>query len=101
MDSKKIIKKYIMPNALVRVGCILFSLLLVLTLLMGLAEMGAETPDPVEFFPSETPTGTMAYIDVVGVSGWLYQYDDAIYYTVEDAEGRKAYTNAYFVETLL
>lgn len=87
MDPKKIIKKYIMPNALVRLGCVVFSLLLVLTLIMGLAEMGAETPDPVEFFPSETETGTMAYIDVVGVSNWLYQYDDAIYYTVEDAYG--------------
>ena len=28
-----------------------------------------------------------AYIDVVGVSNWLYQYDSAIYYSVEDAEG--------------
>lgn len=29
----------------------------------------------------------MAYIDVVGVSEWLYNYDGTIYYTAEDAEG--------------
>ena len=34
MDSKKVIKKYIMPNALVRLGCVVFSLLLVVTLIV-------------------------------------------------------------------
>jgi hypothetical protein len=87
MDSKKIIKKYIMPNFFVRAGAILLALVCAATLVMGLLALNAETPDPVEFFPSETPTGTMAYIDVVGVSNWLYQYDSAVYYSVEDAEG--------------
>ena len=87
MDSKKIIKKYIMPNTFVRVGCVLFSVILAVTLVLGLLAMNAEVEEPVEFYPTETPTGTMAYIDVVGVSGWAYKYDDAVYYTVEDAEG--------------
>ena len=87
MDSKKIIKKYIMPGTFVRVGCVLFTLILALTLVMGILTLTADVADPVEFYPSETPTGTMAYIDVVGISGWAYKYDDAVYYTVEDAEG--------------
>lgn len=87
MDSRKIIQKYIMPGGFIRVGSVLFAVLLAVTLFMGLTAMNAEMPDPVEFYPSETPTGTMAYIDVVGVSNWLYNYDGAIYYSVEDAEG--------------
>lgn len=87
MDSKKMIQKYIMPGSFIRVGCFLFTALLVLTLVMGIQVLNADVGDPVDFYPSETPTGTMAYIDVVGVSNWLYQYDDEIYYSVEDAYG--------------
>ena len=87
MDSRKIIRKYIMPGGFVRVGMVLCAIALVVTLVMGLLVLNAETPDPVEFYPSETPVGSMAYIDVVGVSNWLYNYDGAIYYSVEDAEG--------------
>lgn len=87
MDSKKIIKKYIMPGGLVSVGALVFSLLLVVTLVMGITALNAEVPDPVDFYPSETPVGVSAYIDVVGVSNWLYQYDEAVYYSVEDAYG--------------
>lgn len=87
MDPKKIIKKYIMPGAFIRFGMVLFSLVLAATLVMGLTTLTADAGEPVEFYPSETPAGTMAYIDVVGVSNWLYQYDDAVYYTVEDAYG--------------
>lgn len=87
MDSKKIIQKYTMPGAFVRVGCVLFAILLAVTLVMGVMTMNTEGADPVEFFPGDTPTGTMAYIDVVGVSPWLYRYDDMVYYSVEDAEG--------------
>lgn len=87
MDSRKIIKKYIMPGAFVRFGAVVFGVLLAVTLFMGITAMNAEVPDPVEFYPSETPTGVSAYIDVVGVSNWLYQYDEAVYYSVEDAEG--------------
>lgn len=87
MDSKKIIKKYIMPNSLVRICAVVFGAVMVVTLFMGITALNAEVPDPVDFYPSETPVGTSAYIDVVGVSNWLYQYDEAIYYSVEDAYG--------------
>ena len=87
MESKKIIKKYIMPGGFVRFGAIVLSLVLAVTLVMGFVALNADVADPVEFYPSETPVGTMAYIDVVGVSNWLYNYDGAIYYSVEDAFG--------------
>ncbi len=87
MDSKKIIKKYIMTPGWVSVLGILTAVLLVVCIIMGIMARNADTPDPVDFYPSETPTGTMAYIDVVGVSNWLYQYDSVVYYSVEDAYG--------------
>lgn len=87
MDPKKLIKKYIMPGAFIRFGAVIFSVLLAVTLVMGFAALNADVGDPVDFYPSDTPTGTMAYIDVVGVSNWLYKYDEAVYYSVEDAYG--------------
>lgn len=87
MDSKKIIKKYIMPGAFCRLGRIVFSLVTVGLLVMALMTMNSGNGEVVEFFPSETPVRTMAYIDVVGVSNWLYQSDDVVYYSVEDADG--------------
>ena len=87
MDSKKIIKKYIMPGGFCRIGRVLFSLLAVALLVMGIMTMNADSGEAVDFYPSETPLHTMAYIDVVGVSNWLYQSDDVVYYSVEDAAG--------------
>lgn len=88
MDPKKTIKKYIMPSALSSiVGWVLLAVMAV-CLIMGLAAMGgSDDVEAAEFYPNESETGTMAYIDIVGVSNWLYQYDDAIYYSAEDAEG--------------
>lgn len=87
MDSKKIIKKYIMPGGFVRFGAVILGIVLAVTLVMGLITLTADPGDPVAYDTTTTPTGTMAYIDVVGVSNWLYQYDDAVYYTVEDVYG--------------
>lgn len=87
MDSKKTIKKYILRKPWMKaVGIILCVATLALAV-MGITALGAADNDAVEFYPSETAVGTMAYVDVVGVSDWLYQYDDAVYYTVLDAEG--------------
>jgi hypothetical protein len=87
MDPRKIIKKYIMPGFLIRGGAVVLAVVLAVTLVMGIMALNAEVPDPVEFYHTETPTGTMAYIDVVGISNWLYDYDGAVYYSAEDAEG--------------
>ncbi len=87
MDSKKIIKKYIMPSSTTRYIGIICAIALVACLVMGAIAANAKTEDPVDFYPSETPTHTMAYIDVVGVSNWLYKVDDVVYYSVEDAYG--------------
>ena len=87
MDAKKTIKAYIMPRPWVRVLLAVMTLSMALCLVLGLLTLNGEEADAVVFHPVDSETGGMAYIDVVGVSDWLYQYDDATYYSVEDAEG--------------
>lgn len=86
MDAEKTLKKYILRGWMKTVGLVLCAAMLVL-LVMGITAMGAANNDAAEFYPSESENGTMAYIDVVGVSDWLYQYDEATYYSALDAEG--------------
>lgn len=88
MNAKKTIKKYILPKAWVGiVGWLLVAVMLVCAV-MGLAALGGGNDvAAAEFYPNDSESGTMAYINVVGVSNWLYQNDDAVYYSVEDAEG--------------
>ena len=87
MDSQKIIKKYIMPGGFCRFGRIVFTLLTVALLVMGFVTLNTDTGEAVPFHPIDTPTKTMAYIDVVGLSNWLYQSDSVTYYSVEDDMG--------------
>lgn len=85
MEAQKTIKKYILKPWMKLVGLAL-CLAAVVFLVMAITAMGAADNDAAEFYPNESETGTMAYIDVVGVSNWLYQYDETIYYTALDAE---------------
>lgn len=87
MDAKKIIKKYVMPNAFLRIGGWVLLIVMLFSLFIGFATLGSEEEVTAEFYPDDSETGTMAYIDVAGVSNWLYKYDEATYYSVEDAEG--------------
>ena len=87
MDAKKTLKKYILPKAWNRgLGWVLAAATVVF-LLLGVMALNEDTGEAQIFYPNDSETGTMAYIDVVGVSDWLYKYDDATYYSVEDAEG--------------
>ena len=87
MDAKKIIKKYVMPSPLLRIFGWILLVVMLLSLLMGLAALSSDEEVTAEFYPDDSAPGTMAYIDVAGVSNWLYKCDNATYYSVEDAEG--------------
>lgn len=86
MDAQKTIKKYILPNTMSTVSIILVVVALILAVI-GITAMGGADDTSELFYPNDSETGTMAYIGVVGVSDWLYQNDDAVYYTAMDAEG--------------
>lgn len=86
MDAQKTIKKYILPKTMTTVALVLAVAAVVLAVL-GVGAMKSADTEALEFFPSESKIGTMGYIEVVGISDWLYQYDEDTYYTAMDAEG--------------
>lgn len=86
MDPQKIIKRYILPRGMAIAAAVLILAAAVLGALSFVA-MGSADTEALEFYPSDSENGTMAYIDVVGISDWLYQYDDTVYYTALDADG--------------
>ena len=86
MNEKQIIKKYILPKGMSVVAMLLLIAALVLAI-VGMIAGASAGSTAQEFFPSESPNGTMAYIDVVGVSDWIYKYGENTYYSVEDAAG--------------
>ena len=88
MDAKKILAKYAKASAGLTVTgwiCVALAAVLVITGLVAYSNAG--NVEPQEFFPSESEVGSYVYIDVVGISPWLYKYDGAVYFSVEDYEG--------------
>lgn len=86
MDAQKTIKRYILPRGMAIAAAALILAAAVLGVL-SFAAMRSVDIEALEFYPSDSDNGTMAYIDVVGISDWLYQYDSTVYYTALDAEG--------------
>lgn len=86
MDARKTIERYILPRTMIAISLLLVAAALVFGV-VGVAAMGAADSEALEFYPNDSQTGSMAYIDVVGISGWLYKNDDAVYYTALDREG--------------
>lgn len=86
MDSEKTIRKYILRPWMKTVGLVL-TLAAAVCLIMGFYSLGTADNSAAAFYPDDSETGTMAYIDVVGISPWLYKNDSIVYYTAMDAEG--------------
>ena len=88
MDPKKVLAKYCKASLGLTITAWVLVGLTVLMIILGIgAHVGAQDVEAVEFFPSESEVGSYVYIDVVGISPWLYKYDDAVYFSVEDTEG--------------
>lgn len=88
MEMQDKIKKYIGPNPVARVIAILLCVATVVTLAVGIVVMNsANQAEATVFIPDENESNTPVYLDVVGVSGWVVDYDGAVYYSAEDAEG--------------
>lgn len=88
MDPKKVISKYCGTPLIVKILAFAMVGLTVLMIILGIsAHTGASDAVAEEFFPSDSEVGSYVYIDVVGISPWLYKYDDAVYFSVEDTEG--------------
>lgn len=89
MDEKKAIKKYISD---VRPGILVVGLLLLLGTLacvaLALRARAAELPEPVYFDALEGENNSYVYLDVIGVSDWVYTYDTTTYYVLADTTHR-------------
>lgn len=90
--SRKKIKKYIRISTVGQVFIwVLLLTALVTFLIGGYFTVTAGRESMVEFDPVSSPGGEYCYLDVVGVSNWLYKTNrdgsEKIYYAVEDAEG--------------
>ena len=88
MDNSNTVKDYISPSKSLRtVAWVLFALTLV-TIVLGATTLGkGDSSAPVKFDPFKQSGGEYAYIDVVGLSDWLYKVDSTTYYTAMDADG--------------
>lgn len=90
MDSKKILQKYAQPS---KVLLILAAVLLVVALacipmmIMSTSNAEEEAGAPAKFDSVRSESGDYCYIDVIGISNWLYKYDSATYYTAMNSNG--------------
>lgn len=88
MDAKKVLAKYVKSSpGFTITGWVCIALAVVIVIMGLVAYSSANDVEPQEFFPSESEVGSYVYIDIVGISPWLYKYDDAVYFSVEDSLG--------------
>lgn len=89
MDSKQILKKYVKPSSAALVAGIVLLALAAALLVGGIISANnakANAAAPVQFNSRESESGSYVYLDVVGISNWLYNDEGAIYYTAVDAD---------------
>lgn len=89
MDSKSILAKYVKPSkVLLIIAAVLLVIAVACVPMMALATMNAEQEagEPAVFDAVASESGDYCYIDVIGISNWLYKYDSATYYTAMDAD---------------
>lgn len=87
-NSKKIIEKYIAPKPFTGVLAMLLACAAVVLLLMGIVNSNSGKKVVIEeFYPLESPIGEDAYLDIVGISGWMVKNDSHTWYSAEDEYG--------------
>lgn len=87
VDGKKTLSMYIKPGIAGEIFAILFVIGAVVCLVMGMMVGAENTADAVAFDPISEQSGEYVYLDLVGISDWVAQYDGQTYYTAVDQEG--------------
>ncbi|MBR5431110.1 MAG: hypothetical protein IK119_01860, partial [Bacteroidales bacterium] len=92
MDYSTAISNYIKPPKAVRIVAWALLALFIVGLVLGatISGNGDDRSSAVKFNNSAASGGDYCYIDVVGLSDWLYKYDSSTYYTVLDKDGNYA-----------
>lgn len=88
MTEQKTLKQYVKPGAIGMIlGWIAAGLTVVSILAWIFFTATASNGRATAFDPVRDETGDYVYLDVVGISDWLYDYDGVIYYSAEDEDG--------------
>ncbi len=88
MEQQQTIKQYISSKAWTKTLAIILIVLTVVGIATSfVVDRLAYRKNAVFFDPTKAETGTNGYIDIVGISDWIYQYGDDVYYCAEDADG--------------
>lgn len=92
MNSEKVLKKYVGASTVKKVFAWIFLLGLLATLPMWTAFKKTADPSTATRFDAiSEEDGDYVYLDIVGVSDWIYKYTHryvtTYYYSAEDAEG--------------
>lgn len=87
MDAQKKIRTYICPNPWLRwIALALLTAAAVLLIVCVVAFASTDTT-VAPFSPEDSQPGTMASLEITGVSHWLYRTSAGTYYTASDAAG--------------
>lgn len=88
MNAQSVIKSYISPKPILRILALATAVLGAVFLALAFGAGGNDDKASAEpFYPSDSATGSYCYVDVVGVSDWLYKVGDYdTYYTIQDNE---------------
>lgn len=92
MESEQTLKKYIGPSKAAKIGAWVLLAATIACIVGGLVisfvQQQQRKGRAQQWYVNDSPKGSIAYLDIVGVSDWLVKYgDDTVYYSAEDAEG--------------
>lgn len=92
MESAQTIKKYIGPKKISVIGAWVLLVATIACIVGGVAigwiQQQQNKGRAEQWYVNDSKKGSIAYLDIVGVSDWLVKYgDDTVYYSAEDAEG--------------
>ena len=88
MDGENRIRAYIGPTKAGLVTGLIALLLAAVGAVMMVVNLTAPKGEPEPFRVRGTVHSDWSYLDVVGISDWVYRSDDVHYHIAEDAEGR-------------
>lgn len=88
MDAQKKIRNYICPNPWLRRGAIALLIAALTLITIGFGAFTKADLSVYPFSPQDSAAGTMAKVEITGVSHWLYRTARDTYYVATDAEGR-------------
>lgn len=87
MDAEERLKKYIAPARRGRIFGFIALAVGLLGAVMLVLGLNADPGKPTEFSSNGNGTSKWAYLDVAGISDWVFKDDGKVYYLAEDVYG--------------